>query len=105
MTRFSVVLIGRRDNLPFMRDVLILAIHLLVTLARRFVNLFKAPAAWVPLLAAELVGVRPVCTKLRAGILSCCGVLGEGLIRMHCENKKHEGRDTEHAGHRFVPMR
>jgi hypothetical protein len=90
MARFSVVLIGRRDNLPFMRDVLILAIHLLVTLARRFVNIFKAPAAWVPLLAAELVGVRP------AGILSCCSVLGEGSIQMHCENKKHEGRHTEH---------
>src|SRR6516225_11675151 len=54
--------------------------------ATRFVNIFKTPAAWVALLAAELVGVRPVCTKLRAGILSCCSVPGEGSIRMHCEN-------------------
>jgi hypothetical protein len=28
------VLIGRRDNFPLMRDVLILAIHLLVTLTK-----------------------------------------------------------------------
>lgn len=56
----------------------------------RSANIRKSLATRIPLLPAELVRIRPICTEVRADTLWDCGCLGERSIRIQDERTQHE---------------
>jgi hypothetical protein len=65
--------------------------------ATHFINVRKPLAAWIPLVPAERVRIRPIGTKVRAATLWDC--LGEGSIRIQDARIQHENdcRDAHPA--------